>query len=91
MKPLLKKMAYQRLVSEAKRKSWTIPKESDFIGKELDYSIVWISDEVPDSEYCAEDKVYGVKLGYVFDVELQRKIIANQNFIMNCIIIKDVK
>lgn len=89
IKHLLRKMGFNTLCEEANREGWIIPLESDLKSLDLDYGQVWIVNPVPDSEYTKEDKKYGVELGYVFDVKSQKKIIVNQKFMEQCIVLKE--
>lgn len=90
LKHLVKKMSFKELLTTVREKGWFLPEYVDLIGVKLDYDYVWVVDLVSDSEYTEEDKKYGVKLAYVFDVENQKKVIVNQKFIENCVVFKEI-
>lgn len=89
IKHLLRPMAFNTLLEEANREGWIIPFASDLRGLDLDYEQVWVLDTLPSEHYTEEDRKYNVKLGYLFDVKSQKKIIVNQNFIEKCIVLKE--
>lgn len=94
-KALVKKFSYIQLEELCERKEWKIPTYEQIsklsnedlkeLGVDLDYDLVWISDNLLDEDNKEfDDENYK----YLYSLSYKKRIIANVRFVEQCIVIK---
>lgn len=78
LKSLIKKFAYEELLSECERKGWELPTLAEVKDANVfEHTVFWIKPET---------KVYDERLSTIYDTKFNRVELANKNFMFNVVV-----